>query len=113
MKIVNYLDVIFNLDDGIYKPYKKPTDEMRYIHVDFDHPPSIIKEIPKSIPTQLSSLSSSKETFHQAKHYEQSRASWGQEEKLTYIEKNVQNHKEPRKRRRNIWFNPPYSRTVK
>ena len=43
MKIVNYLDVIFNLGDGTYKSYKKPTDEMGYIHIDPDHPPSIIK----------------------------------------------------------------------
>ena len=59
-KIVNYLDVTFNLNNGTYKPYKKPNDEMKYIHVDSDHPPSIIKQIPMSIATRLSSLSSSK-----------------------------------------------------
>ena len=41
-KIVNYLVVIFKLNDGTYKPYKKPNDETKYIHVDSDHPPSII-----------------------------------------------------------------------
>ena len=59
-KIINYLDVTFNLNDGTYKPYKKPNDETKYIHVGSDHPPSIIKQIPKSIATRLSSLSSSK-----------------------------------------------------
>ena len=65
-KIVNCLDVTFNLNDGTCKPYKKPNDETEYIHVDSDHPPSIIKQIPKSIATRLSSLSSSKEIFLEA-----------------------------------------------
>ena len=42
MKIVNYLD---NLNDGTYKRYKKPNNEMKYIHADSDHPPSIITQI--------------------------------------------------------------------
>ena len=28
MKIVNYLDVTFNLNDGTYKPYTKPNNEI-------------------------------------------------------------------------------------
>ena len=32
MKIVNYLDVTFNLNDGTYKPYTKPNNEIKYIH---------------------------------------------------------------------------------
>ena len=47
MKIVNYLAVTFNLNDDTYKPYKNPNDETKYTHVDSDHPPSIIKQIPK------------------------------------------------------------------
>ena len=65
-KIVNYLDVTVNRNDGTYKPYKKPNDETKYIRVDSDHPLSIIKQIPKSIATKLSSLSSSKEIFLEA-----------------------------------------------
>ena len=33
MKIVNYLDVTLNLNDGSYRPYKKPNEETNYIHV--------------------------------------------------------------------------------
>ena len=36
MKIVNCLDVTLN--DGSYRPYKKPNEEMHYIHVNSDHP---------------------------------------------------------------------------
>ena len=46
LKITNYLDVTLNLSDGSYCSYKKPNEETNYIHVNSDHPPSIIKEIP-------------------------------------------------------------------
>ena len=31
MKVVNYLDLNFNLIDGTYKPYTKPNNEFKYI----------------------------------------------------------------------------------
>ena len=43
MKIVNYLDVTLNLNDGSYPPYKKYNDETNYLHVTSDHPSSISK----------------------------------------------------------------------
>ena len=39
MNIVNYLDVMLNLNNGSYSPYKKPNEETNYIHVNFNHPP--------------------------------------------------------------------------
>ena len=46
LKITNYLDITLNLNDGSYRPYRKPNEETNYIHINSDHPPSIIKEIP-------------------------------------------------------------------
>ena len=43
MKIINYLDVTLN--DGSYGPYKKPNDETNYIHVNSDHPLSMLKQL--------------------------------------------------------------------
>ena len=40
MKIVNYLDVTLNLNDGSYLPYKKPNEETNYIHVILTTPPT-------------------------------------------------------------------------
>ena len=40
LKVVNYLDVTFNLNDGFYRFYPKPNDETHYIHI-YNHPPSI------------------------------------------------------------------------
>ena len=42
MKIVNYLDVTLNLNDGSYRP----NEETNYIHVNSDHPTSILKQHP-------------------------------------------------------------------
>ena len=66
IEIVNYLDVTLNLNDGSYRPYKKPNDETDYIHVNSDIPPSILKQLPVSIEKRLSPLSSSKEIFEEA-----------------------------------------------
>ena len=33
MKIVDFLDVTFNLDDGTYKPFMKPNDSPLYINI--------------------------------------------------------------------------------
>ena len=58
MKIINYLDVTFNLNDRTLRPYEKPDNTTQYIRAESNHPPNIIKPIPKTIgkrPYQLSS----------------------------------------------------------
>ena len=115
MKIVNYLDVTLNLNDGSYRPYKKPNEETNYIHVNSNNPPSILKQLPMSIEKRLSSLSSSKEIFEEAApYYEQYLSNCGYKEKLNYRDPTSPNLITKRKRQRKIlWFNPPYSKTVK
>ena len=92
MKIVNYLDVTLNLNDGSYRPCKKPNEETNYIHVNSDHPPSILKQLPKSIEKRLSCLLSSKEIFEEtAPYYEQHLSNCGYKEKLNYRDPATQN----------------------
>ena len=45
LKITNYFNITLNLDDGSYRPYRKPNKETNYIRIISDHPPSIIKGI--------------------------------------------------------------------
>ena len=47
MKVGNYLHVTFNLNDDTYLPYQKPDNTIRYIQAESNHPPNIIKQIPK------------------------------------------------------------------
>ena len=39
----NYLDVNFDLTKDIYKPYRKPNDELVYIDRHSNHPPNILR----------------------------------------------------------------------
>ena len=66
MKIVNYLDVTFNLNDGSYRPYTKPNNEIKYIPKDSNHPPSVIQQISPSIESRLSTLSFNEKMFQEA-----------------------------------------------
>ena len=68
LKIVNFLDITFNLSNNTYKPYKKPNDKLQYIHTSSNHPPQIIKQLPQSISKRLSTNSSSNEIFNESKY---------------------------------------------
>ena len=63
LKIVNFLDMTFNLHKNTYKPYRKPDNQSVYINVNSNHPPTIIRELPKSIGKRLSELLCNKEIF--------------------------------------------------
>ena len=66
MKIVNDLDVPFNLNGGTYKPYTKPNNKIKYIHKDSNYPPNVIRQIPLSIESRLSILSFNEKIFQEA-----------------------------------------------
>ena len=63
MKVVNYLDVTFKLNKGTYQPYQKPDNIIQNIHAESNHPPNIIKQIPKTTEKHLSWLSSNEVIF--------------------------------------------------
>lgn len=54
LKIVNYLDFAFNLNNGRYCPYRKPNNQPLYINAKSNHPPNIIKQLPDSISRRIS-----------------------------------------------------------
>ena len=66
MKVLNYLDVTFNLNDGTYKPYTKPNNEIKYIHKNSNNPSSVIQQIPLSLESRLSTLSFNEKIFQEA-----------------------------------------------
>ena len=67
MKIVNYLDVTFDLSNGTYWPNRTPNKHPRYINIRSNHPPNIIKQIPASSNRRISDNSSNEEAFNKAK----------------------------------------------
>ena len=66
MKVASYLDVSFNSNNGTYKPYTKPNNEIKYINKNSNHPPSVIRKIPLSIESRLSTLSFNEKIFQEA-----------------------------------------------
>ena len=67
------------------RSYHKPGDQMQYIHTESNHSPNIIKHIPASIETCLSSLSSTETIFTESTtHYECNLRQSGYNKKLSY-----------------------------
>eukprot|EP00117_Sycon_ciliatum_P010892 scpid56109/ scgid2016/ len=67
IKTTNFLDVTLDLTTGAYKPYRKPGDTPLYLNMASNHPPTIIKNLPKSINKRLTSISASEDIFEEAK----------------------------------------------
>ena len=66
LHIVNFLDITLALCINTYEPYRSPDNHAVYINRCFDHPKTILKELPKSLSKRLSALSSTKEIFQKA-----------------------------------------------
>ena len=119
MKIVNYLDVTFNLKDGTYKSYTKPNNEIKYIHKNPNHP-SVIRQISISIESRLSTLSFNVKIFQETvTPYQNALQNSGYRHTLTYKSSQSDNNstninKNKRNRKRQIiWFNPPFNLKTK
>ena len=114
---VNFLDVTLDLERETFKPYRKPNDQPLYVHKLSNHPPSVIKAIPKSINKRLSSISSSAREFDEAKgDYQKALKDSGYEHILEYEEPRP-DHQTRQKKKSNrddiLWFNPPWNQAVK
>ena len=64
---VNFLDLTLNLAEGTYEPYRKEGNVPLYINKKSNHPPSIIKALPKMIMKMWSSNCSNEEIFNRHK----------------------------------------------
>ena len=114
---VNFLDVNFDLKTELHQPYKKPNDTTVYVHVQSNHPPTIIKNIPAAVTKRLSNISSNQWTFDKnISHYKKALMEAGYVDNLRYSPQEssaVQKKPRQRNQRKIIWFNPPFSMNVK
>lgn len=119
LTIVDFLDVKFNLANSSFMPYRKPNDLPVYIHKESNHPPTIKKELPRMISKRVSELSSNEQIFNRAcPMYEKALKDSGFEEKLEYTRplpnsSNAENQAKVNRKRKIIWYNPPFSQSVK
>lgn len=117
LKVVQYLDVEFDLANNTYKPYRKPNNDPLYVNTKSNHPPSVLKQIPIGIGKRLSEISSSEEVFKAAvPQYEEALKNSGFNEKLVYTSDEntgIREDRQARRKRKIIWYNPPFSLSVK
>ena len=107
---VNFLDITFSLIEEKYWPYRKPNNEPLYINRYSNHPPCIIRELPKMIEKRLSDLSCNQDEFEKAKpEYEDALKKSGFNTCLTFSKSPP---KKKHRSRKIIWFNPPYNLQV-
>ena len=87
-----------------------------YINKQSNDPPKVLKQLPKSIAKRISDTSSSKDIFDKSiSIYQNALHKNGFKEQLKYTPSDTifQEENDQRTRGRKIWFNPPYSRSVK
>ena len=112
-----FLDLTLHLKTEFHQLFRKPNNDPIYIGINSNHPPQILKQLPKSISERSSENSSSKEVFDKSKTlYQKSLNNSGFYENLIYHQGNgnKNQHTKIKKRQRQIiWFNSPFQKIVK
>lgn len=110
-----FLDVVFDLQNHKFSPYRKPNSEIRYVNAKSNHPPAVLKEIPNMIVKRLSKRSSDASEFEKvADTYQKALKTNGFETKMEFINENAETVEKKRRRKRKIiWYNPPFCQSVK
>ena len=105
----DFLDVTLDITTGKYWPYRKPNNELQYVHSKSNHPPSILKQLPHSITNRIASLSCNAEEYERAlPAYKDALEKSGHHHPVTTALPGNQTTGPKRQRKRNIiWFNPP------
>ena len=108
IKSTDFLDTMFNLETGSFKPYRKSSNNPLYIHKHSNHPPHIKTELPKMVARRISDLSSTKEIFSsESAAYNTALKASGYDVELQFQDNTSTGKK--RSRKRNIlWINPPW-----
>ena len=98
----------------MYWPYVKENHVIVYVGVEFNHPATTLRQIPRNVAERLSLLSCNKDVFEREKGpFQRALERAGYKEKLEFIE-GIRSRVAKSSRKRTItWFNPPYNQNVK
>ena len=87
LKVVNFLDITFNLSENSFKPFHKDKQTLSYIKVNSNHPRSIIRQIPNAVDIRINRLSSYKKIFYEYNRiYDEAFEKSGFKQRLEYLE---------------------------
>ena len=107
----DFLDVNRDLATGKFWPFRKQNSELLYINTKSNHPPNVIKQIPAAITHRIASLSCNNEEYIRAlPAYKDALASSGHQLPDQPPTPTTRNRRQ--RRRKVIWFNPPYNQNV-
>ena len=114
LKITDFLDVTLDLTNNTYYPYKKPNTKLMYVNCNSNHPPHIIKQIPKMVNRRLCAISKNEQAYQQAsgEYMDALKLSGYNTDNLKFEDLNSENKKRTRKRKI-IYYNPPFNSAVK
>ena len=103
IRVVNFLDNTLDLINYIYKPYWKPNDNPVYINKNSNHPPTVLRQLAKSVSKRISETYSNEQIFKESIsiHKEALKKS-GFHVKLEYIREEEDKHGKEEKKRRKI-----------
>ena len=115
LKTVDYLDKSFDLNTGIYKPFSKPNNKPLYINASSNHPPPVLKQIPKSASKRITANSCNEDIFRKSvPFYNSILHDCGFNENIKYCpEESVSSRRRKNRSRNIIWYNRPFSRNIK
>ena len=86
LKIVDFLDVTLNLNNGTFKPFSKNDSAPRYINISSNHPRSVLRQIPIAVNQRINKLSSGKKMFEENKRrYDDALKDSGFQGRLKYL----------------------------
>ena len=93
LKTVNFLDAKFSLTNEKSSPFIKPNGRVEYVPVGSNHPPQVIRNIPKGVEKRLNCLSSDKKCFDSTKNvYQDSIRKAGHMYELKYDQSDIHLH---------------------
>ena len=117
LKVVKFLDVELKLNNGIFRPYRKPDNIPVYINKKSNHPSTVLKQLPESISKRISDISSNEYVYKNSiPTYAEALKKSGFTENLTFTPKvtsTTTSNEEKKCKRKIIWFNPTYCMSVK
>ena len=111
----DFLDVTLNLKSRKCWSYRKSNNQPVYISAGFNHPPMIKKQLPSMLSKRLSELCCNRGEFAKAATpYNFALKTSGYHGQLVYDDHATDTRARRRNRKRIIvWFNPPFSESVK
>ena len=117
LKLVDSLDVTFDLVSEIYKPCRKSNNKPLYINKHSNHPPNILKQLQKSIEKRICETSSNIDVFNRSiKIYNDALHERNFKETLKFVipaPNNIDENQKSKRKWNITWFNSPYSKKVK